>query len=191
MTYCCHVINFIIVLTNIKEEQDMPRPTTKEQLLRFAEEQYKKLWTLIDSMSEEFRKGTFNFEDRDKNIRDILVHLYEWHNLLLNWVKYNQKGEKRTFLPEGYNWKTYPAMNVEFWKKHQRTSYDDAKKLLDESHLNVMELIRSFSDEQLFTKKYYDWTGTTSIGSYCVSATSSHYDWAIKKIKKHVKTSVN
>ena len=36
--------------------------------------------------------------------------------------------------------------------------------------------------------KYYAWTGTTSLGSYCVSATASHYDWALKKIKKHQKT---
>lgn len=27
----------------------------------------------------------------------------------------------------------------------------------------------------------------TNLGSYCVSATASHYDWAMKKIKKHIK----
>ncbi|MDE6979128.1 MAG: ClbS/DfsB family four-helix bundle protein, partial [Helicobacter sp.] len=27
----------------------------------------------------------------------------------------------------------------------------------------------------------------TSLGRYCVSATSSHYDWAIKCIKKAIK----
>ncbi|MFC2579722.1 MAG: ClbS/DfsB family four-helix bundle protein, partial [Bacteroidota bacterium] len=35
----------------------------------------------------------------------------------------------------------------------------------------------------------FDWTGTSTLGAYCVSATASHYDWAIKKIKVHIRTS--
>lgn len=166
----------------------MPRPTTKAELTAVANEQYSKLWKLIDSMSEEEQTAAFVFEDRDKNIKDILVHLYEWHRLLLNWVNFNQNGDTKPFLPEPYNWKTYPAMNVEFWKKHQGTLYGKAKIMLEESHKKVMDLIETFSDEELFTKKYFSWTGTTHLGSYCISTTSSHYDWAMKKLKKHIKT---
>lgn len=39
-------------------------------------------------------------------------------------------------------------------------------------------------DAELFEKKRYKWTGTTLLGAYFVSATSSHYDWAYKLIKK-------
>lgn len=163
----------------------MARPTTKQQLAECSEENFKKLFAFIDSMSTEEQEMLFLFEDRDKNIRDVLVHLYEWHQLLLNWVKLNLAGEKINFLPEPYNWKTYPQMNLEFWKKHQSTPYNEAIALLCESHAEVMCLIDTFTNEQLFTKKLFDWTGTTSFGSYCVSATSSHYDWAMKKIKKY------
>ena len=31
------------------------------------------------------------------------------------------------------------------------------------------------------------WTGNAALGDYCVSTTSSHYDWAMKKIKAHIK----
>jgi hypothetical protein len=27
-----------------------------------------------------------------------------------------QNGEQKPFLPEPYNWRTYPAMNAELWK---------------------------------------------------------------------------
>jgi len=120
-------------------------------------------------------------------LRDVLVHLYEWHQLLLHWIQNNKEGVAVNFLPEPYNWKSYPQMNVEFWKKHQNTSLTEAKTNLKESHSKVMMLIDSFSDEELFTKKHFSWTGTTNLGSYCISATSSHYDWATKKIKKHIK----
>lgn len=167
----------------------MARPSTKKELIEGANEQFTKLGLLMDSMPIEEQMALFLFEDRDRNIRDVLVHLYEWHQLLLNWVKSNQKGEQKPFLPEPYNWKTYPKMNVEMiWEKHQGTPYQDARQMLKESHEQVMKLIETFSNEELFTKKYFDWTGTTNLGSYCISATVSHYDWAIKKIKNHNKT---
>ena len=80
-------------------------------------------------------------------------------------------------------------MNVEFWKKHQSTPLKEAKTKLKESHKDVIALIETFSNEQLFAKGVFDWTGTSTLGAYCVSATASHYDWAIKKIKVHIKTS--
>ena len=166
----------------------MARPTTKTSLLEAASEQFAKLWQLIDSMSEEAQNANFLFDDRDKNLRDILIHLYEWHQLLLNWTEANRQGESQSFLPEPYNWKTYPQMNIGFWEKHQNTPYVASKEMLQKSHSKVLELIESYSDNELFEKKHFSWTGTTSLGSYCVSASSSHYDWAIKKIKKHLKT---
>lgn len=166
----------------------MARPTTKNELKQAGEENFSKLFALIGSMTKEEQEGAFSFEDRDKNVRDVLVHLYEWHQLLLNFVKASQLGKKVNFLPEPYTWKTTAEMNVGFWKKHQKTSLEEAVSTLKKSHSDMMKLIDSFSNEELFTKKYFPWTGTTSLGSYCVSATSSHYDWAIKKIKKHKKS---
>ena len=32
-------------------------------------------------------------------------------------------------------------------------------------------------------RKKFDWTGNTTLGSYFISSTASHYDWAIKKNK--------
>lgn len=175
----------------------MARATTKADLITMANEQFEKMWKLIETMSEEQQYAAFSAEmamagkethwSRDKNLRDVLVHLYEWHNLLITWIKSNSNGVAKPFLPEPYNWKTYSVMNVEFWKKHQNTPLIDAKNLLMNSHKNVMELIDSFSNDELFAKDIFAWTGTTTLGAYCVSATSSHYDWAMKKIKKHKK----
>ena len=176
----------------------MPRPTTKPDLIKTANEQFEKMYKLIDSMTEDEQNAAFNFGDdtdkkeahwkRDKNLRDVLVHLYEWHQLLLNWVKANQNGEEKPFLPEPYNWKTYGVMNVEvIWKKHQNTPYLKSKEMLKESHAKVIKLIETFSNDELFAKKHFSWTGGTNLGSYCISTTSSHYDWAMKKIKMHIK----
>lgn len=175
----------------------MARPQTKEDLLTAANENYEKLNGLIEKMSDKELTTSFDFSKdekkkeahwkRDKNLRDVLIHLYEWHQLILNWVESNQKGEEKPFLPEPYNWRTYGDMNVEFWKKHQNTSLEDATKALQKSHKEVLKLAENFTNEELFSKKVYKWVGGSTLGSYFVSATSSHYDWAMKKLKAHQK----
>ncbi|UTW47122.1 ClbS/DfsB family four-helix bundle protein [Bacterioplanoides sp. SCSIO 12839] len=175
----------------------MPRPKTKTELLQAASSNFDQLFELINSMSETTLNTEFDFSadkgkteqhwSRDKNLRDVLVHLYEWHQLLIKWISANSAGNKVKFLPAPYTWKNYADMNREIWKKHQTTTLDNAQAMLQQSHQQCIDLIEDFSDEVLFTKKYFDWTGTTSVGSYCISATSSHYDWAIKKLKAHIR----
>lgn len=176
----------------------MPRATTKIELVKMAEAQFGKLQGMIDAMSDEEQSTAFCFDaaaqgkeahwNRDKNLRDVLVHLYEWHELLLNWEKENASGNARPFLPPPYNWKSYGEMNVGFWQKHQNTPLKEAKEMLNKSHAAVMAVINRYTDEQLFTKEYFTWTGTSSFGQYCISATASHYDWAIKKLKVQIKS---
>ena len=175
----------------------MARPQTKENLMIGAKENFEKLNTLISKMSDKELTTPFDFSKdekkkeahwkRDKNLRDVLIHLYEWHQLILNWVESNQKGEEKPFIPQPYNWRTYGDMNVEFWKKHQNTSLEDATKALQKSHKEVLKLAENFTNEELFSKKVYKWVGGSTLGSYFVSATSSHYDWAMKKLKAHQK----
>ena len=179
----------------------MPRPKTKEELLKAAEQNYKTLMQMVDSLSPTELKTPFDFSgqpskkeahwSRDKNLRDVLIHLYEWQKLLLKFVENNAgKTDAKTaiaFLPSEYSWKTYGAMNVMFWERNQSTSLEDAKKNLEKTHAQLLSLIEKYSDEELFTKKHFAWTGGTDLGSYFVSTTSSHYDWALKKLKSHRK----
>lgn len=175
----------------------MARPTTKSDLIKTGDEVFIKLINLLDSISADQVTCAFTFEvkkekgahwERDRNLRDVLVHLYEWHQLLIVWVNSNLDGKNKPFLKEGYNWKTYGAMNDEFWTKHQNTSYGEALSLLKESHITVMKLAKQFSNEDLFSKGAFSWVGGSTLGSYFVSTTSSHYEWAIKKTRKFKKS---
>ena len=78
----------------------------------------------------------------------------------------NAAGEGRPFLPEPCTWRTYGDMNVVLWRKQQETSLEEARGLLEESHNMVMALAEGFSDEELFHKGRFDWTGRTTLGSY-------------------------
>ena len=175
----------------------MSRPATKTDLLKAAGKNFEKLNGLVTGLTEKELATPFDFSGdvkkkeahwgRDKNLRDVFIHLYEWHQLLLNWVQANQNGESRSFIPRPYTWKTYGEMNVKFWIKHQNTSLEDARDQLWKSHEEILKLAEGFSNEDLFTKGVYKWVGGSTLGSYFVSVTSSHYEWAMKKLKAHRK----
>ncbi len=175
----------------------MPRPRSKEELLKAAEENFQKLNQLIDSLSEKEQSTPFDFSGdekkkeahwkRDKNVRDVLVHLYEWHQLMIHFVDENRSGKNVQFLPKMYTWRTIASMNQLFWQKHQQTGFEEARELLSASHKEVVKRIEQFTNEELFNEKVFPAVGGSVLGSYFVSSTSSHYDWAMKKIKAHRK----
>lgn len=175
----------------------MPRPRNKEDLLKAAEENYEKLNQLIDHLSETEMTTPFDFSadekkkeahwKRDKNVRDVIIHLYEWQQLMIRFVDRNTNGNSVQFLPKMYTWRTIAPMNQMFWEKHQGTNFGEARELLAGSHSEVLKRIRCFSNEELFLSKAFPAVGGSTLGSYFVSSTSSHYDWAMKKIKAHQK----
>ena len=165
----------------------MGRATTKTDLIISATNNFDKLNLLIDSMNNKELLIEFDFScnnkkkeahwGRDKNLRDIYIHLYEWHQLVLHWVNANINGVARTFLTEPYNWKTYLDMNIELWKKHQETSHLEAKEMFLQSHKDVLALAETFTSDELFAKDAFNWVGGSTLGAYFVSSTASHYDW--------------
>ena len=167
----------------------MPRPTTKSDLIEAANGQFNKLWKLIDSMTDDEQTAAFLFDDRDKNLRDVLVHLYEWHKMVESW---HRIGTLEGGMPDvpgtGYTWRTLAALNMKIWEKHQSISLSLSKTMLRESHEMILAIAETHSNDELFSRGIYKWTKSSTLGAYFVSCLSSHYDWAMKKIKTHIKT---
>ncbi|WP_334097437.1 ClbS/DfsB family four-helix bundle protein, partial [Helicobacter typhlonius] len=109
----------------------MPRPTNKSDLLALSQKNYESLLALIEQIPLEQQSAPFEYNERDKTLRDVLVHLYEWQILLLRFVRTNleRTSDFVPFLPAPYNFKTYPAMNREIWQKHQSTPLENAKAM--------------------------------------------------------------
>lgn len=177
----------------------MARAHTKEELLIQAEKNFNKLQQLLSDLDADDLTADFHFDSeflqkqsaahwqRDKNVRDVLIHLSCWHQLVLDWVEKNQNNQSSNFLPENYKWNQLAQVNQLFWQQHQTTTLNQAQQALRQTHQETMNLINRFNNEELFTNGYFPWC-STSLGSYFVSATGSHYEWAFKKIKKHQQT---
>ncbi|MEQ9310244.1 MAG: ClbS/DfsB family four-helix bundle protein [Balneolaceae bacterium] len=165
----------------------MARPKSKKELLIQSEKNYQKLLILIDSYTESERNRTFPEGYLNRNIRDVLAHLHHWHLMMKDWYEVGMGGTKPDMPAKGYSWKMTSELNKEIWKKYNTEDLSKIKHLLNNSYLELRKLIENHTEKELFEKKRYNWTGSTSLASYLISTTSSHYDWAYKLIKKCIK----
>ena len=163
----------------------MPRPKNKKELIDLSKERKKVLCDLINSIAN--KEISFKLDNRDKNLRDVLAHLHQWHLMFLLWYKDGMNNKKPIMPEEGYTWKRTKELNQNIWQKYQNKSFVEVELMFNDSYKKIQELIEKHSYDELYTKKYYKWTNTASLASYLISASSSHYDWAIKLIKKEKK----
>jgi len=164
----------------------MARPTTKKELLTLADVNLNKLLMFIDELPDDVKAKTYSndeLNDRDKTVSDVICHLHEWHVMMKSWYTVGMSGKKPAIPAEDVTWQTLPILNRRIWERYRGTELKKAIAMLKKSHEDVMALVKKHTDDELFTKKKYAWTGTTSLGAYLISATSSHYDWGLKTVK--------
>lgn len=159
----------------------------KEILLLNSDMNFKSMLAIIESVPRSKRDSSVETEERDKNFRDVLMHLYEWHAMLERWYREGMDGDVPFMPAAGYKWSTLKLLNLQIWEKYQDVTLNQAIKKLKLSHERVMELIKSHTNEEIVTKKYYKWTKTSNLYSYFAANTSNHYLWAIKKCERIAK----
>jgi len=163
----------------------MPRPTTKKQLLETIEIEQKALEQLLAGLSP--AQMTQPRVVGQWSVKDVLAHLLEWQHMVLNWHAAGLKGKVPAIPAEGLNWSQIPQLNQQIYEKHCNRALADIQREFKSSHKKMLSTIESLSEDDLFTRGRYAWTKTSTLGSYFISSTSSHYLWARTNIKKGLK----
>lgn len=160
----------------------MPRARTKPQLLEFGEQEYDRLISLVDNLTDDQLIKQHLFENR--TCKDVLAHLHAWHLLFLTWYEEGMAGGKPKKPAPGYTFKTTPELNEKLYQEYKGIPLDEIMSKFKATHEKIMGLIEGHSASDLEEKGKYAWTGSTNVASYLASATSSHYQWASELIRK-------
>ena len=162
----------------------MARPTTKTELTTASESLYETLCSYIKQLDGTQQEEEFPRTYMNRNIRDVLAHLHHWQLLFMGWYRVGMRGEKPAIPAAGYTWRSTAQLNISIQKQYCTFSLSEVMERLEKSHQQLLTIIEQHSQQELFEKKVYPWTGSTSLGAFLISATSSHYHWALKLIKK-------
>ena len=154
---------------------------TKEQLLAEAEQQFQALLLFIQAIPSRKRTLSVGTIKRNKNFRDVLMHLYEWHAMLERWYREGMDGDTPEMPAPGFKWRQLDKLNDQIKSNYEHIKLSQTIKKVTLSHNRIMKLIEQHTDEQIFTKQYYKWTKTSNLYSYFTANTSSHYNWSMKQ----------
>jgi uncharacterized protein (TIGR03083 family) len=163
----------------------MPRPFTKAQILTENQKEHDALEQFLTTVTPEqmTQPGALG----DWSVKDVLAHLYEWEQMVLDWHAAGQRGETPHVPAAGYKWSQLPALNQSIYEKHRDRPLDEMLNLFRASYRQVMAIIESLSEEDLFTPGRFPWMNKNTLAAYFVSCTSSHYRWARTEIRKGLK----
>ena len=160
----------------------MPRPTSKNDLLAAIEKERGALETYLETLTPEqlTEPGIVG----EWSPKDVLAHLIEWEQMVLGWHAAGLRGEVPPLPAPGFKWNQTPQLNQQIYEKHRDRPLDEVLEQFQASHREILCVIQGLSNEELFTAGRYAWTKKNTLGTYMVSATSSHYLWARKEIRK-------
>ena len=163
----------------------MPRPTTKEQLLAQMHKEHEALVKYIDTLTPE--QMAYTHPVTKWAVKDALAHLTEWEQMCLGWYKAGLRGQSPPLPAQGFNWAQLPTLNQQIYEKHRDRPLVQVLKQFRASYRQMLKTVEALSEQDLFTPGRYAWTKKNTLGAYFVSATSSHYHWALKEARKCVK----
>ena len=114
----------------------------------------------------------------------MLAHLIEWEQMCLGWYRAGLRGEVPDLPAPGFKWNQTPQLDQQIYEKHRDRALEDVLQQFASSFREIHGVIQALSNEELFTPGRYAWTKDLTLGAYMTSATSSHYLWAWKEIRK-------
>ena len=163
----------------------MARAKTKVQLIEFSEKELKSLFEFLKKIEEHQLQNRYVFDNRTP--KDIIAHLVAWHKMMKRWYSDGMDGKEVVIPAPGYSFKDTPQLNEKLYDDYKDVEWSQIIMELKKTSTEMINLINRHSEKELFEKKRYKWTGSTSMGSYFASATSSHYAWANKLLKRFIK----
>jgi hypothetical protein len=163
----------------------MPRPTSKITLIEATAAERRTLDKLLEPLSDEAM--TLPGVCDTWSVKDILAHLLAWQQMVLSWYRAGARGEPVKTPADDLKWSETPILNQRIYERYRDVPLNAVKEGFEASHKEVLAVLDTISDEALTTPGYYPWTKSTTLLSYFVSCTSSHYHWASGEIKRWVK----
>lgn len=141
-------------------------------------------YNVLMAQVEQNASVPFLFVGRDENIRDVLYHLYGWHQILIDLMKKNPNPPIE--LRPGYTWKNLNELNYTIKKEAESFTLQQVLHRLDETHQNLMKVVQKLSNDTVNARGLYPFTAPSVLGEFIHECMGGHYQWAINTIEFHL-----
>jgi hypothetical protein len=122
------------------------------------------------------------------NVRDLVAHLFEWQQLFLGWFDAGARGFTPEIPAAGFRYREIPQLNRNIQLRYATYEPREIRQMLESSHQQLLSLAASLTQEQLLQPGAFAWTKRNALVTYLGPNTSSHYRFALKVLKRWLRT---
>ena len=116
--------------------------------------------------------------------KDLIAHRNEWGRMMLRWYTEARLGQTPAVPAEGHTWSTLNDLNAEIHARFSDETLIDVESEFRRVHDELFVVMEACTEDELFTKRSYSFTGTSDLATYFTSATGGHYRSAYKHINR-------
>jgi len=159
----------------------MSRFSSREELRADAENARTRLDTLLAAMPDDAKLAEVT---DGMTTKDFIAHRTEWGRMALSWYAQAKAGGSPAVPAEGYSWGQLNDLNAEIHGRFAGVPLGTAEQEFTTVSNELARVIEQCSDAELFTKRFYDFTGSSDLATYFTSATGGNYRSAYKHINR-------
>lgn len=163
----------------------MSKFTSKVEFLAEIRKERSKLEELLDQIPKK-KKAVEVVEGM--SIKDFLAHRTEWGRMMIRWYEEGAAGGTPAVPTEEFKWNQLKELNADIHRRFDKTSLVKIEAEFAAVHDELYRMIEKMTEDELFTKQHYSFTGTSDLVTYLNSATASHYRSARRHIARWWKT---
>ena len=160
------------------------RAKTKQELLESIRTSREQLDKKFSKLTPEQMVWPGSMDDW--SVKDILAHLVDWEQRFIAWYHAGRRGETPDTPAPGFTWRELPKLNREGYQQHKNKTLDTVLATYKKSYQDILALIESMHEKEIFEENYYQWTRSSSLLPWIAANTSSHYNWARRNIRTTV-----
>jgi hypothetical protein len=103
---------------------------------------------------------------------------------VIHWYQAGQRGEVPKTPADDLKWSETPILNQRIYEQYRAVPLAEIRARYAAVHQEMLALVQTMTEDELFAPKRYAWTGSTVLFRYIWSCTGAHFKWARGEIRK-------
>ena len=157
---------------------------SKQQLLDLSTKEWQKLLKILDELPAILR---LQKDEEETSPKDIIGHRAHWIELYLGWFRDGRAGKEVFFPAKGYKWNETKRYNADLRQQQSGLTWDAARSMLESNHAELLALIESLSEEELYGGPMKGANNNWTAGRWAEAAGPSHYRSAAKYLRQRMR----
>lgn len=162
----------------------MKKQLNKTELLERVQTEREKLEQTLTTVNG--KEMTQSGVVEEWSVKDVLAHLMDWEQRLLEWYQAGLRGETPELPAPGMTWANLAELNEQIYQKYRRHSLKAIMEEYQQSYQQILKTVQAIPESDLVEGRF-GWTKKRTLADYVAACTYDHYKWADDMISKWAK----